>query len=259
MIRFDSMAAEFGGWWPMSPWLSPGAAWFIFFNVVVGAIAVMSRAHVHDAPPAGNRRRLSRTASTLVLDSLRSISLFSFPSGAAGGGDDSVPYYSPPAPLHQDPRCAFQEPEAHEATSCRVAPPKLREREPAPASAPAAAECKEEDAESISLDEAYALARARREPAAAAANNTVAKEEVPRKKRGPVMKLEEVKGRYGCGRGVLEEVEGKAEVNARAEQFIRQFREELKLERINSILNYTRALRRAGATVAAGAATNRLV
>jgi hypothetical protein len=37
------------------------------------------------------------------------------------------------------------------------------------------------------------------------------------------------------------EIEEKAEVNARAERFIRQFREELKLERIKSILNHGRA------------------
>ncbi|KAM3195020.1 hypothetical protein ACQJBY_071222 [Aegilops geniculata] len=37
------------------------------------------------------------------------------------------------------------------------------------------------------------------------------------------------------------ELEEKAEVNAQAERFIRQFREELKLERINSILNHGRA------------------
>jgi hypothetical protein len=86
---------------------------------------------------------------------------------------------------------------------------------------------------SISLDEAYALARAKRQPPAAAAADTVAR--VP---------AADAKARaVGCGRGA-EEAEGKAEVNARAEQFIRQFREELKLERINSILNYTSALRR---------------
>ena len=37
------------------------------------------------------------------------------------------------------------------------------------------------------------------------------------------------------------EMEEKAEVNARAERFIRQFREDLKLERLNSILNCGRS------------------
>ena len=38
------------------------------------------------------------------------------------------------------------------------------------------------------------------------------------------------------------EVEGKAELNARAELFIRQFREDLRLQRLNSILKHTHAL-----------------
>jgi hypothetical protein len=37
-------------------------------------------------------------------------------------------------------------------------------------------------------------------------------------------------------RRAFAEIEAKAEVNARAERFIRQFREDLKLERLNSIL-----------------------
>jgi hypothetical protein len=55
-----------------------------------------------------------------------------------------------------------------------------------------------------------------------------------------------------CRREFVEEaLEGKAALNARAELFIQQFREDLKLQRLNSIINYTRALRR-GAAPAAG-------
>ncbi|KAM0906364.1 hypothetical protein ACQ4PT_016790 [Festuca glaucescens] len=250
------MAVEFG-WWPMSPWLSPGAACFIFFNVLVGAIALMSssRGQQHDGRESGARRRLARTASTVVLDSLRSISIFSFHSV----GDYSVPCSAPAPPLHhvQEHYHPFQEQETQEVSAVA---PQLPEPEAAslaeeetvvlPHSAPVAAaaapgasttasESQVEDGESsISLDEAYALARARRQSPAAA--GTVAR--APAKKEPAA----EVKGRYA------EEAEGKAEVNARAEQFIRQFREELKLERINSIVNYTNALRRgAGAAAAA--------
>jgi type IV secretory pathway VirB10-like protein len=243
------MAAEFG-WWPMSPWLSPSAAWFIFFNVLVGAIALMSSSRgqqQHD----GRERRLARTASTVVLDSLRSISIFSFHSA----GDYSVACSAPPPALHhvQEQYHTFQEQEPRE----EVAPQLPREPEvatvaeeesvvlpqsapaaaaAAPTASPAASESQVEDDESsISLDEAYALARAKRQPPAAAAAD-----KVPAKKEAAA----DAKARaVGCGRGA-EEAEGKAEVNARAEQFIRQFREELKLERINSILNYTSALRR---------------
>lgn len=245
------MAAEFG-WWPMSPWLSPGAAWFIFFNVVVGAIAAMSSWGQQDGREPGARRKLVRTASTVVLDSLRSISIFSFHSA----GDYSVAYSAPAPQLHHVQH-QYQEQETLEVS---MVAPQLREPEAAsvaeeengvlPHSAPVAAaaaavapdanatatasenEVEDGESSSISLDEAYALARARRQPQTAAAPDTVA--------RVPVA---EVKVRaYGRGRGA-EEVDGKAEVNARAERFIRQFREELKLERINSILNYTHALR----------------
>lgn len=241
----------------MSPWLSPGAAWFVFFNVVVGAIAVMSSRGQQDGRESGARRRLARAASTVVLDSLRSLSIFSFHSA----GDYSVACSAPAAQLHgvEDRYDTFQEQEPQE-----VAAQLLREPEPAsvaeeesvvlpqsapvaaPGASPTASESQVEDGESsISLDEAYALARARRQSPAAAAADTVAR--VPAK-REPVA---EVKARaYGYGRGT-EEVEGKAEVNARAEQFIRQFREELKLERINSILNYTHALRRGAGAAAA--------
>uniref|UniRef100_A0ACD5ZCW5 Uncharacterized protein n=1 Tax=Avena sativa TaxID=4498 RepID=A0ACD5ZCW5_AVESA len=235
----------------MSPWLSPGAAWFIFFNVLVGAIAVMSSSRArgqqqngaHES--AGTRRRLVRTASTVVLDTLRSISIFSFHSAA--DYSYSVAYSAPAPQLHhvqvQDRYDIFQDQEPREA----AVPQLLREPETtsvareesvaAPEASATASESQVGDGESsISLDEAYALARARRQaPTAAAAADTGAS--VPEKREPAVA---EVKARpYGT-----DDVGCKAEVNARAEQFIRQFREELKLERINSILNYTHALRR---------------
>lgn len=242
------MAAEFG-WWPTSsPWLSPGAVWFIFFNVVVCAIAVMSsRAGQQD----GRERKLVRIASTVILDSLRSISIFSFHSA----GDYSVACSAPASQLHhlqeqfreQETQEVAAQPEAAlvDEEEAALLPQSAAPVAAAAALGTAASESHAEDGESsISLDEAYALARARRpSPTATAAADTV------EKKREP---LAEVKMRaYGCGRGRTEEVEGKAEVNARAEQFIRQFREELKLERINSILNYTHALGRGAAAATA--------
>ncbi|KAM3194291.1 hypothetical protein ACQJBY_070765 [Aegilops geniculata] len=269
------MAPELG-WWPMSPWLSPGAASFIFFNVLVGAIAVMSSSRGRGQEPA-SRRKLVRTASTVVLESLRSISNFPFHSL----GDYGVAAYSAPAAsqLHhvqaQYYSTTIQEQEAREVSGMEPEPASVAQQETvvaaatttspqsAPVAAPAgqdvnrmveperASVAPEETAaaattttspqsaapealdasaaatqgeveaeESISLDEAYALARAGLQSAADTA---------PKKAKG--------RGAYGCGRGT-------EEVDARAEQFIRQFREELKLERINSILNHTHALRR---------------
>jgi hypothetical protein len=259
------MAAELA-WWPMSPWLSPGAAWFIFFNVLVGAIAVMSssRRGQQGGRGSGTRRRLARTASTVVLDSLRSLSIFS-----VGDYSYSTAYSAPAEPqLHgvQDRYDNFREQEPQEVVPLLNREPEaeatsvadqgtvvLLQSAPvaaAPdASATASVSQVEEDGESsISLDEAYALARARRQSPTSAAVYTVAR--MP-SRRQPV--VAEVKGRFA------DEVEGKAEVNARADQFIRQFREELKLERINSILNYTQALRRGAAATVVGCSSDRLV
>ncbi|BAF23673.1 Os08g0402500 [Oryza sativa Japonica Group] len=162
----------------MLSWLSSGAAWFVFLNVIVGAIAVVSWlgqgvGGTTSTPSSAARRRLAPRSSPVAA-----------------------------------------------ATAAAI----KNEEEEAEA---------EEEEESISLDEAYALAQQAqaRSPrsapdAAAAAKAADAK---PRRARA-----EEVE-------------EGKAEVNARAERFIKQFREDLKLQRINSIINYTNALRRRGA------------
>nr|ACG33837.1 hypothetical protein [Zea mays] len=68
-------------WWPLSPWLSPAAAWFIFFNAVVSAIAVMSTSGSGSggagATPPSPTRRLCRSGSSMVLDRLRSLFIFS--------------------------------------------------------------------------------------------------------------------------------------------------------------------------------------
>ncbi|KAI4976187.1 uncharacterized protein LOC123410057 [Hordeum vulgare subsp. vulgare] len=274
------MAPELG-WWPMSPWLSPGAASFILFNLLVGAIALMSSSSRGPEPAA--RRRLVRTASTVVLESLRSVSNFPFHSLGDYGVACSAPAASQLHHVQDQYNGTFQGQEAREASRVEHEPASVAQEETvaaaatttSPQSAPFAAPAAQEvdrmvehepasvpqeetavsattttkpqsaaraaldasaaaskaevgDGESISLDEAYALARAGRQRQSAA-------DTVPRKVKG--------RGAYGCGRGT-EDVEGKAEVDARAEQFIRQFREELKLERINSILNYTHALRR---------------
>lgn len=267
------MAVEFW-WWPMSPWLSPGAACFIFFNVVVGAIAVMSRGE-QGGRASTARRRLARTASTVVMERLRSVSIFSFHSAA----DYSVAS-SPASQLHhvQDQYYYYtsHEQEAEEEELVSWVAPELGKPEPAPVagesgasattaapSAPVAttaaaadaaesASESEEDAEdgeeSISLDEAYALARqrhaqARQSPPAAFAAVAHMDMVARPRKREPAKVAEVERRAYVCGRGA-DEAEGKAEVNARAERFIRQFREELKLQRLNSNLNHTHALRR---------------
>ncbi|KAI4963135.1 hypothetical protein ZWY2020_019674 [Hordeum vulgare] len=237
------MAPELG-WWPMSPWLSPGAASFILFNLLVGAIALMSSSsrgpepaaqrkllhHVQDQYNGTFQGQEAREASRVEHEPASVAQEETVAAAATTTSPQSAPFAAPAAQevdrmVEHEPASVPQEETAVSATT--TTKPQSAARAALDASA-AASKAEVGDGESISLDEAYALARAGRQRQSAA-------DTVPRKVKG--------RGAYGCGRGT-EDVEGKAEVDARAEQFIRQFREELKLERINSILNYTHALRR---------------
>uniref|UniRef100_A0A0E0LUQ3 DUF4408 domain-containing protein n=1 Tax=Oryza punctata TaxID=4537 RepID=A0A0E0LUQ3_ORYPU len=265
----------------MLSWLSSGLAWFVFLNVIVGAIAVVSwlGQGAGGTPSTSARRRLARTASTVVMERLRSVANFPFqylsgdysvtPLHDHGGVSSGSDYFYYPREAEEE------EEEVAVAQASRVvvqteaaqfrpeAPAPVREivaattssSMAAPPNSPVTAATAaikneeeeaeaEEEEESISLDEAYALAQQaqaqarapRAAPNAAAAAGAKAADAKPRRARA-----EEVE-------------EGKAEVNARAERFIQQFREDLKLQRINSIINYTNALRRRGAAGVAATA-----
>uniref|UniRef100_A0A0D9X7N6 DUF4408 domain-containing protein n=1 Tax=Leersia perrieri TaxID=77586 RepID=A0A0D9X7N6_9ORYZ len=248
-------------------WLSPGAAsWFVFLNVIVGAIAVMSwlgqsGGHAAVTTPSSARRKLARTASTVVMERLRSVANFPFQYLTA---DYSV------TPLHGDvsgsdyfyyPPQQAEEVVAQTSNAMVLETVPLKPEPPAPAVkeiatatvmaissspspvavSPAAVTIKkveeegaETEEESISLDEAYALAQqAQGRTTRSAADPAPAKAAARMAQRGRAEEVEEVGA-------------SKAEVNARAERFIKQFREDLKLQRINSIINYTNALRRRG-------------
>jgi hypothetical protein len=258
--------------WPLlSPWLSPAAAWFIFFNAVVGAIAVMSTSGAAVAGAGATsspRRRLCRSgsSSSMVLDRLRSF--FIFPVGQLPIDESSAASGS---------YCCS--PEAEAASATQVCAPQRNPQEvvAATAGAPVAMATAEDDAppapppsssseeedraeaekeqdhdESISLDEAYALAQRHRAkptaspppPLAAAGSATAAPAALPtpeNKKKKPAAKVVVADWRRVSKAGELA-LEGKAELNARAELFIRQFREDLRLQRLNSILSHTHAL-----------------
>ncbi|TKW10150.1 hypothetical protein SEVIR_6G143400v4 [Setaria viridis] len=269
-------------WWPMAAWISPATAWFIFFNTVVAAIALMSSAHRADGgaltPSGAARRRLCRSGSSMVLDRLWSFSIFAVHPVAATGapiGDDAT------AAASESQFYCYGTREAEAAAAAQVLAPEQPGRiqkavaatatsSAAPPSASVALasaedhaapvapapendeehnkaepEAEEEQDESISLDEAYALARRLRAqelasppspPPAPATATVTARTKKPARKVVP----------DGISRRrtkAEEAMEGKAELNARAELFIRQFREELKLQRLNSTLSYTHALR----------------
>ncbi|VAI83140.1 unnamed protein product [Triticum turgidum subsp. durum] len=261
------MAAESAWCWP---WLSSGAAWFLFFNVVVGAVAVLSWRQGGDEPMS-RRRRLTRSASSMVMERLRSMSVFaafhSVPEHDYGSGLASPPSLSQ---LHhvqeyytssqveggeevghavKQPEPALPEGERERLAAATVAPSTLSDpdaaaaaevRSAASVSGSVKAEAETRMEVSRCLGDACTVAVVRQraapepEPTPATAPAKSATTERPRK-REPAKVAETV------GRRVHAEIEEKAEVNARAERFIRQFREELKLERIKSIINQSAA------------------
>ncbi|KAG8047176.1 hypothetical protein GUJ93_ZPchr0008g11909 [Zizania palustris] len=247
-----------------SSWLSPGAAWFVFINVVVGAIAVMSWLG-HAATPSSARRRLARTASTVIMERLRSIANFPFQYTDAdyycvtprhGTAVSESDYFcgsreageveeearaNRVVVVENEPKAAAPDGESGTPTTTKVLPS-------VPVSSEAAAttvESEEED-ESISLDEAYALARQAHAPHSPQDATSATDPVATPTKREPAAKVADADRRARAE----EILEGKSEVNARAERFIQQFREDLKLQRINSIINYTNALRRRGGCAA---------
>ncbi|CAO2163465.1 unnamed protein product [Urochloa humidicola] len=238
------MAMEYTSWWPLSSWISPGAALFLLCNALVGAIVVTSSRGEHGGRAV---RRLCRSGSSMVLDRLRSFSIFSG------------------YPIHVEDSYHL-ELEAEEEQQPQPAAEPAIPTAPASSATAASSESAEEMAEEgkdepvISEKQAQgpachcqghthqqptpssaAVADATTEPTAAA--------EQPATVVGSI-----VQRARACRRELVEEaLEGKAALNARAEMFIRQFREDLKLQRLNSIVNYTRSLRRGhgGASAAA--------
>lgn len=142
-------------WWlPLPAWLRSGAFWFVVVNAVVAAVAFLSRAQ----PSLASPRRVTRRASSAVLQRLRSFSIFSFPSACLN-----------PAPFPQPDAAADQETEELPAA---VAPAKPSPRalplapSPKPERVPLGGEDGVDDEPSgMSMDEAYAVAlAARRRP-----------------------------------------------------------------------------------------------
>ncbi|OEL26492.1 hypothetical protein BAE44_0012489 [Dichanthelium oligosanthes] len=236
---------EYLSWWPAkSSWMSPGAALFLFCNVLVGAILVTSR-RGEQGGRAASTRRLCRSASSMVLDRLRSFSMFSG--------------HPVPAEERYHMSLELESEDQQQPQLAAVAEPAIPT---APASAPVAAagsamaanktsEGTKELADvgndkPVSSNEAqgpawqgHAQQSSSLSPAVIAAAEATAAAERPGTVAESIMQRARA-----CRREVEEALEGKAALNARAEVFIRQFREDLKLQRLNSIINYTRGLRR---------------
>ncbi|KAM0906367.1 hypothetical protein ACQ4PT_016793 [Festuca glaucescens] len=225
------MAAESWWCWPLS-WLSSGTACNLFFNAIVCVVAVLSWGRGGaDATLSARRKRLARSASSMVMERLRSMStIFSFNYTA-----DEYDSITPPASqLHHVQGC-YDAPQEEVGHVMRQA---ASEVEPEPAVLPAV--------ESVTATMARPIPSAPVAAAAAASTSGNGKEEpetweemsAPAAAKGAAT-LERPRKWKMPGiveRRAFAEIEEKAEVNGRAERFIRQFREDLKLERLNSIL-----------------------
>ena len=225
-------------WWPLPAWMSPGAALFLFCNVLVGAIVVTSRG----GQGASTTRRLCRSASSMVLGRLQSFTMFSvlFEEG-----------YHPSLELEAEEEEQHQPAVAEPASAAAATASTTSES----AAAEEVAGGNGKDNMPVCSEEAHGPARQSSPPSAAV--STAAAEATAAAERPAATVAESIMQRARAGRRevVEEALEGKAALNARAELFIRQFREDLKLQRLNSIVNYTRALRRgagAGPATAAG-------
>ncbi|KAK3123344.1 hypothetical protein QOZ80_8AG0629080 [Eleusine coracana subsp. coracana] len=214
-------------WWVLPAWISPGAPLFLFFNILVGAIAVTSR----ELP--ASRRRLCRSTSSMVLERLRSFSMFPFHQAAeysyhyhtsleAAGQEQVKSQLASQRPLLPEP--------AAEALAVDVA-----------ASMPDPHKDEPESQENMSSSSDEENAQDQNEK-----HHT--SERLGKKKPRNKVAAKNSKRRVRASGREAEDwlAEGKAELNARAELFIHQFREDLKLQRLKSIANYTRVLHRGG-------------
>ena len=199
-------------WWPSSlpAWLGSEAVWFVALNAVVAAVAILSsRARPSQAATPRRGGGVTSRASSAVLQSLRSFSLFSFPSACMSflQPDAAAPAYQETEELVRV-RSPTNKNKPPSTRALVLAPP--------PPSAAAAEEDvnddEEEDPNAMSMDEAYALVLASRQR--------------PEREQ--------------------EEEARRSEVDAKAEEFIRRFKEDQRQQRLNSIFNYTQMLKQRG-------------
>ncbi|XP_066394170.1 uncharacterized protein [Miscanthus floridulus] len=191
--------------------------WFVAMNAVVVAIAVLSSSCARARPSLlltpRHRSGVTRRASSAsaVLQSLLSFSIFSFPSACLSS------YLHPDAAgaaATTDQETDTEELVARSSpikpSTASPSPRALQLTPPPPAPAADDEEEEEEDPNAMSMDEAYAL--------------VLASQQRPERER--------------------EEEARRSEVDAKAEEFIRRFKEELRQQRLNSISNYTQMLKR---------------
>jgi hypothetical protein len=208
-------------------WLTP-AVLFVLVNLVIATIAVASRlmppgtaAAADDEAGGGRRAAALLRAPSLVVDRLRTSFSFSRLGGLAA---DHAPLFDYAAP-------AVAEPPAHQPPATAgvvVGNNGERERE----------EGEEARIERSRSEAAAELAPSRLRPRARRTRMAAA----PAAEEPALAHDAVVAAHRAAGRGE----EPAAEVDARADDFIQRFREQLRLQRLDSILRYRDTLRRTG-------------
>jgi hypothetical protein len=200
-------------------WLTPPVL-FVLVNLVIGTIAVMSKlmSATTASGNGGDRRSLMRAPSA-AFDRFRcfSFSRLGLPDAAAPDGGEWQR-----TSLLRSPSVALD----------RVRGFSFSRRAPAPATPPA--EAREEAKEQTHIE------RSQSEAAGAPARRR------PRARKARVTGREERASDGGQEAAGRRELPPAVEVDERADDFIRQFREQLRLQRLDSILRYKDTLRRTG-------------
>ncbi|KAG1335437.1 pathogen-associated molecular patterns-induced protein A70 [Cocos nucifera] len=214
-------------WASFYSWLTP-AVLFVLLNLVIGTIAVTSKGIHRDADAGGgDPRKLSRSPS-LVLDRLRSFNLYRYCSG-----DIPLEIAPPPPASRSEPLETLASPD-----------PAIAAESDSPETDPAGEEhhevCRSQSDVHPTAGEVPVKLAAKIKKSASDKSAFAHFES----EEAEVMMRRPATARARTGREEAEaegENEG-GEVDARADDFINRFRQQLKLQRLNSIMKYREML-----------------
>uniref|UniRef100_A0A0D9V4T8 DUF4408 domain-containing protein n=1 Tax=Leersia perrieri TaxID=77586 RepID=A0A0D9V4T8_9ORYZ len=248
----DDATAWPTGWSLVRGYFSP-ATLFLLLNVVIGTIALTSRSshrrhhghhdddddderykatqhqHNHEYAPPPPPAPLARTSS--VMERLRSLGLYRFRSG------DFPPEYNLSAAIcDESEKQQAQYTRSRSEPAARTAPVSVEQRAKAAPAARAKAAVKKSTTEVRKLEQ--------RAPAQA---RQVAQRAAPPRAR-PARAIVQTAAPVAAREEETAAAEGKlataTSVDARADDFINKFREQLQLQRLNSLINYKEMLNR---------------
>ncbi|XP_010925447.2 pathogen-associated molecular patterns-induced protein A70 [Elaeis guineensis] len=217
-------------WALVHGWLTPTVL-FVLLNLVIGTIAVTSKVIHRDADGAGDPRKLFRSPS-LVLDRLRSFNLHSYRSGNIPL--ESAARSEPLETLHVSPDPAVAaESEAVEAIHAPEADPAGEEHH----------EFSRSQSDSRPTGGEVPVKLAAKMKKSASDKSMFAHFEVEEAEVVPLPATVRARTARREAAAAEEDDEGR-EVDARADDFINRFRQQLQLQRLDSIMRYKELLNR---------------